>query len=237
MKNIINEDDYSQGEVEDIFIEACIRGRLDFVKYFMHDKSLKHNVNLHEYGYNGLMQALNNDHHEIVDYLMPYENIKPNPYSQLNDFFLHACKNNLFKSLKVLIHHATAIKFNPPYKRGFSLSCKFGHIDNIILLTSYPHICETIGNEAMLNEFDLAAKSSNDPVVKFFLSQEHLNFKINPQYYFLKDVGFNPHHIRVKLTQDSKPFLDNNLLKNDLVTNLSINEEKEPNRSKKRLKI
>jgi hypothetical protein len=230
------EEDYTQKEVNNIFLEACKRGKLNFVKFFMHDKNLKYRVNLKYNGNDGLVFASNNNHYDIVEYLLQYQEVRENLCFDLDNIFINACANNLTGSLKVLLQYAKDSNIDLPYKDGFSNACNFERLDALILLTSYKYIRDSIGNDFMLKEFDLATKHSRESVIKFFLTHESLDFRINSKYYFHKISGFNPYSVKVKVSGDSKPFLETYNLNNDLVGLLKTNNDVSE-RPKKRLKL
>jgi ankyrin repeat protein len=238
MNNHDTEDeDYTEKEVKTIFLEACKRGKLDFVKFFMHDKELKNRVNLKKDGNDGLILASDNNHGDIVDYLLEYKEITSNLSFDLKDLFLSACTSNLVRSLSPLIKYAKKSNLELPYDKGFSSACTREHVDILTILNSHKYIRDAIGNDFMLKQFDLATKNSREPVIKFFLTNESLEFRINSKYYFHKISGFNPTYMRVKVSSDSKPFLDTYHLNNDLAASLTVNHEKNNERPKKRLKI
>lgn len=143
-------EDYTEKEVKNIFLEACERGKLDFVKFFIHDKELKHRVNLKKDGHDGLVLASNNNHGDIAEYLLDYKEVTSNPSFDLKALFLSACTSNFVRSLNPILKYAKNSNIDIPYDKGFSSACTMEYVDILMILNSHKYIREAIGNEFML---------------------------------------------------------------------------------------
>jgi len=209
MNNHHIEEDYTEKEVSDIFFEACKRGKLDFVDFFIHNKALKYNVDLKKDGYKGLDLALDNGQEKIVDYLLKYKEVTSDREFNFDEIFRLACAEDQPKILEVLIKHAdeTNIASNYNFKEAFSCSCRGACIKNIKTFLSNQHIVGALSNNYLLEKFDEATRTANEKLVHFFLTDDSLDFRINSKYYFFKISGFNPYYQRVKINKDIEPLV------------------------------
>lgn len=214
----IEDNEYTEQEITNLFFEACKRGKLKFIDFYIHSKELANNVNLSKNGYSGLSVALDNKQAEVINYLLQYKEVTSDSEFNFDNIFKIACCEDCPKVLEALINysHQVGIATRYDFKEAFSCSCKSASVENINFFLSHQHLVGELSNEYILEKFDEAAKTANEKLVDFFLNNDSLDFKINSKYYFFKLSGFNPHYMRVKIHKGVRPLVESYELYNDL---------------------
>lgn len=68
--------DYSQGDLDDDFVWACLHGEVEKVKYLLTSPELKIHANIHTESDNGIIVAFKQDNLEMIKYLLSSPDLK-----------------------------------------------------------------------------------------------------------------------------------------------------------------
>lgn len=228
----IEENHYSQHEVNEIFLLACEKGRLDFVKFFLHDKSLKYHVDIEKYGETGVLEAIYSNRPNVLEYLLLSPEVKVKPKYDVHYTYEQACMHHSADILKVIIKDAENKKIPISYSSGFSKACESANISVVEYFTSDPEMSKHITPEKEFNEFSKAIYKDNLAIIDFFLFREKRNFSMNPNYFLRKRKAFNPNLPRL-----TKP-VENLLIASKLNIDFNLkNENQEQEKTPKRIKV
>jgi len=116
------------------FVEACINGDLDKVKYLLISPDLKKHADIHEGSDAGFQWACNNGHLEVVKYLLTSTDLKKHAdiHSDSDLGFRWACENGRLEVVKYLLtspelkEHADIHANND---QALIWACQEGHLE------------------------------------------------------------------------------------------------------------